>query len=158
MASNHLEDLVCEWYEFSGFFVRRNVPVGKRSKGGWEGELDVVAFHPSQRRLVHIEPSLDAHTWEVRESRYAKKFAAGRKYIPELFAGLELPAQPEQIALLVFASTSSRSTIGGGKIVLVGDFMREIREGLRQCSVARASVSEQFPLLRTLLFAAQYWR
>jgi len=29
---------------------------------------------------------------------YAKKFAAGRKYIPEIFAGFDLPTEIEQIA------------------------------------------------------------
>jgi len=157
MAGNHLEDLVAEWYEFNGYFVRRNVQVGKRPKGGYECELDVVAFHPAERRLVQVEPSLDAHTWAEREARYSKKFAAGRKYIPALFAGLDLPSEIEQVAILVFASTSSRQTLAGGRILLIGDFMRQVRAGLAKRSVARAGISEQFPLLRTLLFAAQYW-
>ena len=41
MAGNHLESLVAEWYEFRGYFVRRNIRVGKRSKGGYECELCV---------------------------------------------------------------------------------------------------------------------
>ena len=43
--SNHLEDLTAEWLEFNGYFVRKSVLVGRRDKGGWEGELDVVAVH-----------------------------------------------------------------------------------------------------------------
>src|SRR5690349_2182454 len=43
---NFLEQLVAEWYEFQGYFVRRNVRVGPRAGGGHAGELDVVAFHP----------------------------------------------------------------------------------------------------------------
>jgi hypothetical protein len=46
MAGNHLEDLVAEWYQFQGFFVRRNIQVGKRLRGGYECELDIVAFQP----------------------------------------------------------------------------------------------------------------
>lgn len=75
---NHLEQLVAEWYEYRGYFVRRNVQVGPRTKGGYECELDVVAFHPAQNHLVHIEPSMDADSWTKREKRYAKKFSAGR--------------------------------------------------------------------------------
>ena len=41
---NHLEQLVGEWYEYNGYFVRRNVRVEKRLKGGFEGELDVLLF------------------------------------------------------------------------------------------------------------------
>ena len=41
---NFLEQLVREWYEYQGYFVRQNVNVGKRAKGGYECELDIVAF------------------------------------------------------------------------------------------------------------------
>ena len=68
MAGNHLESLVAEWYELRGYFIRRNVQVGKLPKGGYECELDVVGFHPEQRSLVQIESSLDADGWAVRES------------------------------------------------------------------------------------------
>jgi hypothetical protein len=32
MPSNHLEQLVAEWYEYQGYFVRRNIFVGKLPK------------------------------------------------------------------------------------------------------------------------------
>ena len=104
---NHLEQIVGEGYEYSGYFVRRNVLVGKRAKGGYEGELDVVAFHPASKHLVHIEPSLDADTWKRREERFARKFRLGRKYIPEMFSGVGIPVEIDQIALFVFASNAN---------------------------------------------------
>src|SRR5437764_13234533 len=57
---SHLEDLLCEYYDWQGYIVRRNVKVGRLSHGGWEGELDIVAYHPKTRDLVHLEPSIDA--------------------------------------------------------------------------------------------------
>jgi len=90
---NFLEQLVAEWYEYQHYFVRRNVRVGRRSMGGYESELDVVAFSPEKKHLVHIEPSMDSDSWEKREKRFAAKFAAGRSHIPSLFKGLsELPS------------------------------------------------------------------
>lgn len=156
MASNHLEDLLAEWYEYRGFFVRRNVLVGRRPNGGYECELDVVAFHPTQKRLVHLEPSLDAASWEKREEKFAKKFAAGRKYIPELFRGLDVPKTPEQFAVLVFASNTSFTSIGGARIIFAGDVIAEILSDLRSKRLAKAAVSEQYPLLRTLQYVAEY--
>lgn len=154
---NFLEQLVAEWYEFRGYFVRRNVRVGPRPKGGHESELDVVAFHPEKNHLVHIEPSMDADSWDQREKRYAKKFEAGRKYIPGLFAGLDLPPDIEQVALLVFGSSSGRTKIGGGKILMIANFMNEIRKEIRTRRVDKAAVPEQYQLLRALQFAANYW-
>ena len=156
MAGNHLESLVAEWYEFLGYFVRTNVQVGKRPEGGYKCELDVVGFHPEQRSLVHIEPSLDADSWPTREKRYTKKFEAGRKYIPELFAGMAIPDEIDQIALFVY-SGRTRERIAGGQVVLIQDFMEKIRAGIQHRDVARAAIPQRFPLLRTLQFAAQYW-
>ena len=84
---NFLEQLVAEWHELQGYFVRRNVRVGQLAGGGFGGELDVVALHPGKKRLLHIEPSMDAHSWEQREERFRKKFEIGKIHIPMLFAG-----------------------------------------------------------------------
>ena len=90
MANNYLEQLVAEWYEYQGYFIRRNVNVGKLKRGGYEAELDVVGFHPSTNHLVHLEPSVDTISWAEREKRFGKKFDAGRRHIPSLFVGFTL--------------------------------------------------------------------
>ena len=77
---SHLEDLIAEYYDWSGYLVKQNLKVGKLSHGGWEMELDVVAFHPETKRLVHIEPSIDADSWAERERRFRKKFESGERY------------------------------------------------------------------------------
>lgn len=156
MAGNYLEQLVSEWYEFRGYFVRRNIKVGRRAKGGYEGELDVVAFHPSKKHLVHIEPSLDANRWDVREERFAKKFAAGRKHISKIFEGFDLPADIEQIALLVFASKGDRQTLGGGKLITLAELLEDIFIEIKPLSIYQNSIPEDKPLLRSFQYVAQY--
>jgi hypothetical protein len=100
MATNFLEQLVAERYEYRGYFVRRNVLKGRREAGGYECELDVVAFHPTERQLIHIEASMDADSWAEREKRFTRKFEAGRKHIPELFTGMNAPDEIKQLAVL----------------------------------------------------------
>ena len=156
MANNFLEQLVAEWYEYKGYFVRRNVPVGKRARGGYESELDVVAFNPSLRHMVHIEPSLDAESWEKRERLFKKKFEAGRRHIPDLFDGYDLPDDIEQIAILVFASKSNHPTLGGGKVLLISDLMRQIMEDLGDKKALSNTVAEHHTILRTLQFVIEY--
>jgi hypothetical protein len=153
---NFLEELVAEWYEFRGYFVRSNVLVGQRAKGGYECELDVVAFHPGSKHLVHIEPSMDAQSWAKRDERFRKQFAAGRRHIPELFSGLELPEAFDQIALLGFASNKNRSTVGGGKLLLVDELLREILTSLKDRRIASSAVPEDKPILRTLQYVAEH--
>lgn len=156
MANNFLEQLVTEWYEYKGYFVRRNVFVGRRARGGYESELDVVAFNPSTRHLVHVEPSLDAESWEKRERLFRKKFDAGRKYIPGLLQGFDLPEEIEQIAILVFASKSNHPTLGGGKVLLISDLMRQIMEDLGDKKIASRMIPDHHPILRTLQFVIEY--
>jgi len=156
MANNFLEQLVYEWYEYQGYFVRRNIAVGKRRRGGYECELDIVAFNPSAPHLVHIEPSMDAESWEKREVRFRKKFDAGRKHIPSLFPGVELPERIEQIAVFASASRINHPTVGGGRVLLVSDLLRDIFEDLSERKLSSSTVPEHHALLRTLQFVVEY--
>jgi len=153
---NHLEKLVAEWYEYRGYFVRRNIQVGPRASGGYECELDVVAFHPAQQHLVHIEPSMDAHSWAKREQRYGKKFQAGRQHIPTLFEGIALPQKIDQIALLGFASNANVKMLAGGRVMTTSELFAEIVSEIGNKKISKAAVPEQFPLLRTIQFASEH--
>jgi hypothetical protein len=153
---NHLEQLVAEWYEYQGYFVRRNVQVGRRPKGGYDCELDVVAYNPEKKHLVHIEPSMDAHTWAKREERFAKKFKAGRDHIPALFKGLVVPSEIEQIALLGFASNAKVKILAGRRIQTTAELFAEIVAGISGKRVAKAAIPEQYALLRTIQFASEH--
>lgn len=157
MPINFLEQLVAEWYEYRGFFVRRNVHVGKRTAGGHEGELDVVAFHPVEKRLVQIETSMDAGSWPDREKAFKRKFDTGKKYIPTLFSGLEPLPEIEHTAVFGMLTEKTRDTVGGGTVLTVCDLLREIRDKIPSGYTA-PTVPEQFVILRTLQFAVQCWK
>ena len=43
-----------------GYFVKTNIRFGLLKRGGYAGEMDVVAYHPDTLSLVHIETSMDA--------------------------------------------------------------------------------------------------
>ena len=157
--ANFLEALVGEWFEYSGYFVRRNVLVGRRVAGGYETELDVVAYCPRRREIVHVEASTDTDNWARREFRYTKKFDAGRRYIPDL---LSLPAdhgiEISQRALFVYASGTNVKTVGGGRVWSIHEFMSEVKATLRQKKVATSAVPEQFSLVRAIQFSEQFGR
>jgi hypothetical protein len=150
---NHLEQLVAEWLQYNKFFVRMSVPVGPLAGGGFEGELDVVAFEPVKRRFLHVECSLDADSAERREVKFAGKFERGRKYARNLFDGMPLPDIPEQILVLQFASGLTRM-IGGARLVTVREFVHEMFDGLKGTSPARKAVPSTLPLLRTVQLVA----
>jgi hypothetical protein len=89
---------------------------------------------------------------------YAKKFKAGKKYIPGLFEGLDLPLEIEQVALLVFGSSRRHTHIGGGKVLMIADFMSTIRNEIGSKRLESGAIPEPYQLLRALQFAAMYWK
>jgi len=149
---NFLEAILTEWLEYNGYFVRRNIKVGRRTYGGWDGELDVVALNPAQRHLIHYECSTDAWTRAKREARFGRKFELGRLHIPEMFPGLELP-HLEQKVLHAYAS-KAQTHIGGVEVVRIERLISEIIHSLADCHPSKQAVPEQFPLLRTLQWAS----
>lgn len=158
---SHLEDLLCEYYEWRGCFVRRNVKVGRRPRGGWEGELDVVAFDPQSRELLHLEPSIDADSWSRREQRFAKKFEVARKYMfTEVVPWLDPRPNLRQFAILTSDGGGKRSQLAGAEVMTIDAFVAEIRSAVSARGImGTAAISEQFPLLRTVqMFESGYWR
>jgi len=148
---SHLEDLIAEYYDWRGYLVKRNIKVGKLSHGGWEMELDVIAFDPHTGHLIHIEPSIGAHSWAAREERFSKKFKAARKYIfSEVFTWLDSNMEIEQMAVLV-SHPNGKDELAGGKIISIDELIVEIRQKVIEYGiVAKNAIPEQYPLLRTL--------
>ncbi len=156
----HLETLIAEYLDWQGFLVRRNTKVGRLPHGGWEMELDIIAYHPKTGALVHYEPSIDALTWETREARYKKKFLAGLKYIfKEVFHWLPPSTPIRQVAVFV-NHPKGRDIIAGGIVLSVDELMTEIRAKIIERGImAKNAIPEQYPLLRTLqLSHAGYYR
>lgn len=153
---SHLENLIAEYYDWSGYLVKRNLKVGKLAHGGWEMELDVLAFHPTTKHLVHIEPSIDAHSWETRESRFKKKFESGERYMfTSIFAWLDPSTPVERIAVLV-SHPKDRNELCGAKIMSIDEFMFEVKERVSDYGqMAKRAIPEQYPLLRTIQLTTQ---
>lgn len=154
---NFLEQLVAEWYEFRGYFIRRNVKVGKRPNGGYDSEFDIVAFNPISRHLVHVEPSMDCDSWTTREKRFRAKFDAGQKHIPGIFDGFSNLPDIEHLAIFVYGSTKNHTLIGNGRIVPIKILMDDIHASLANLEIRNAAVPEHFTILWSLQFAANFW-
>jgi hypothetical protein len=148
---NHLETLIKQFYEWKQYVVRTNIKVGPLKHGGFEGELDIVAYNPKTQHLVHLEPSIDAHSWATRQARFQKKFEAGRKYISKtVFPWLSPETPIHQFAILV---SSGKSEVGGGAVISADEFVAAVREDIAKEGVmAKAAIPEQYDLLRTIQF------
>jgi hypothetical protein len=153
---SHLEDLIAEYYDWTGYLVKRNLKVGKLTHGGWEMELDVLAFHPTTKHLVHIEPSIDAHSWETRERRFKKKFDSGERHMfTSVFPWLDPTTPVERIAVLI-THPKNRDELCGAKILSIDEFMSQVKKRVSACGkMVNNAIPEQYPLLRTIQLTTQ---
>ncbi|MCH7664053.1 MAG: hypothetical protein IH859_09340 [Chloroflexi bacterium] len=149
---NHLEKLTRQYYDWKGYLVKGNVKIGRLPRGGWAGELDIVAYHPQTQHLLHIEPSLDAHSWQEREESFEKKFRLGREFIyKDVFPWLSPKTPLEQIAMLI---GSSRKELCGAIVVSIDEFMKQIKNEIqKQGIMAKNAIPEEYDLLRTIQMA-----
>lgn len=152
---NFLEQLVSEWYAYRGFYVRENVRVGRRDKGGYEGELDVVAFRPESEEIVHVETSMDAYSWEKRREVFAEKFRKGKEYIPDRFPFADTVRQE---AVFGYPRTTRDNERLGEEVTvyLMPELISEIETKLAESTVESGIVPENLPLLRAMQFALDY--
>jgi hypothetical protein len=154
---NFLEQLVAEWYEYEGNFVRSNVRARKRVKGGWDMELDVLAYNPSDRTLLHIETSGDANSWSERKRRFlSKKFIlTNREY--EAILGCKVE-NIKKIAIAGYGRSTSADLDWGEdiQVVLIPDLMKKIATRLRSRNPMREAVPERFPILRAIQTVLHY--
>lgn len=153
---NFLESLVAEWYEYSGYFVRSNPRTRKRQKGGWDVELDILAYSPSDQRLIHIETSSDANSWQERKERFLKKkFILSREEYESLI-GSSINAI-EKIAIVGWSSEKSDLNWGDDiKIMFIPQLLQEITTKLKETSPLKQAVPESFPLLRAIQMALAF--
>lgn len=156
MQINFLEELVAEWLEYNGYIVKRNERVGRRAKGGHEGELDIVAFNPVTNHLTHVETSGDAASWDDREKSFKRKFEAGDRHIKDLFEGLTIPNEIEKKVIL-YGSNKNYKTIGGGQVVPAQDYLLKILHSLKSTSFMSRVVPEKYPILRVLQMVTHCW-
>ena len=158
-SMSHLEDFIVEYYDWRRYLVKRNAKVGRLKHGGWEMELDVIAYHPHEQHLIHIEASLDAHPWGRREERFAKKFQAARRYVfSDIFTWLDPDTPMQQVAMLA-AHPKGRDHLGEATIQSVDEFVAEVRARIAQCGIAaKSAIPEQYPLLRVLQLSHNGYR
>jgi hypothetical protein len=57
----------------------------------------------------------------------------------------------------VFASRKNYETIGSGQVVIAGELLKDIFQGIRMKRLAESAIPENLTILRSFQFVAQYW-
>ena len=153
---NFLESLAAEWYAIQGYFVRTNIKANRRYNGGYNNEIDVLAFLPGLGKLVHLETSWDALTWEKREERYlSKKFIFTLEQYTEILGVTPVSIQKRAI---IGTSKSQPKEIWGTdiEVTTVPNFVAEVAAEMKERNPMRDVIPETYPCLRSFQFALAY--
>jgi len=158
MGRNFFENLVAEWYEYNGYFIRTNIHIGKREKGGYSGEMDIVAFDPKTQTLVHIETSMDANSWKKRKDKLLKTFSTAKKQYKKIFPYKIKEIQ--QKAIFAWAKSARNKDYEEIKdkydIDFLQNVMKTICDKLKEKDPFKDIVPESYPLLRAIQLAMHY--
>ena len=156
---NFLEQLVAEWYSYHlGYFVRTNVKFGRRARGGYIGEMDVVAYHPETEVFIHIETSTDSDSWSKRKQKFERKFRDARAHYVETFPFKNGIIRPRQIAIVgANRNRNPNHSFGDSiEIIHIPELINEITNILKEKDPWRDAVPEGYPLLRAIQYSSFY--
>lgn len=154
---NFLEQLAGEWFTYKGYFVRTNIKRNKRSKGGWDNELDVLAYSAKVSELIHVESTWDANSWTERKDRFLKKKFVYTHADYEALVGAKI-ARVRKLALVGLCQ-SAKADLNWGEsieVVLIPHFIASIAKELVTKDPLNDIVPEGFPRLRAMQFALWY--
>lgn len=152
---NFLEQLTFERYSFQGYFVKHNLRYAKLNQGGWKHELDIFAYHPANKKIVHVETSTDAKSWEDRKAYFVlQKF----NLTMDDYRALSGNKQLETVDKIVIAGSgkSTSCSLDWGKditVILIPSYLKAISKHLKEIDPLKEAVSENFVILRGIQFA-----
>ncbi|GGH46383.1 hypothetical protein GCM10008014_09020 [Paenibacillus silvae] len=150
---NFLEQLASEYYTYRGNFVRTNIKFNKRTNGGYDGEIDVLAFDTLTNSLTHIETSTDAQTIADRKVKFARKFNLTLNDYNKILN----TSATNLIQIAVVGFTKTKIDFGAGIVhKTVPEFIKEINGHLDGKNPMKEAVPESFLLLRAIQFSNYY--
>ncbi len=163
MPTNHLESVIAEYYELQEYFVLRNIKISPRDgKGGYDSEIDILAYKPIAEEVIHIETSLDTDSWERRLERINNKFRHAEAYVERRF-GKNVAKNMKHEFVLVYGAITDKNEFlekKNAQIRLAEDVFKEIVEWVKREHPRndRALIPEQYPNLRTIQFVNYYFK
>ena len=155
MSYNVLEELAKEYYEYiKEYFVRTNIRFDKRKeKGGYKGEIDILAYVPNERKLIHLECSMSADRNDAGFKKAEEKFPDNLDY-KNLYPDNTLNIEKVE-KIFILKQTKERNDVKmpeGKKPMNLGAFIREIYNSINT-DIMNKIIPEAYPLVRTMQLA-----
>ena len=160
---NFLEQLAAEWFDYQGYFIRTNIKFGKLKKGGYQGEIDLIAYHPENNQLIHVETSTGGESFEKRKKIFLRKFDDASKHYEDILPFvIDKKIEIKRRAIVGFAK-KTRIPVDWPKdlkikFISVPAFISKICKELTKKNPSREIVPESYPLLRTIQLTVHYYK
>ena len=160
MKVNFREQLIAEWYELRGYFVRTNEkwPDGhgrRRSE-----DMDVLALCPTTRKLIHIETTSSEYKNWVEKYR-GRKFHSDDSFYMENFHADSV----QRVAIVgsgAGPNDNAAKKLKDHNITLqsFGQLYEEIEEKIRDdwWPETKKAIPETLPILKGIQYALRYQR
>jgi Holliday junction resolvase-like predicted endonuclease len=142
MVENFLEELAAEYYEFNGYWIKKNTRYERE-------EFDVFAMKKDE--FIHVECDGSSDTVEVIRKRLLGKFKRANKHYEQLF-GLKDVQKVKKIAIV--GRTNKEFKIGSG--ITRKSIPEFVTETIDFVAKQPKTVPEQYGFLRMLQFEMQY--
>ncbi len=161
MYQNFLEELIYEYLDFKGCFVKRNIKLRKRKKGGFDREIDILALDTRNCIVYHIETSFATNkSWDQTiEDFKRKKFDIKKKEYAQLVGLKTNKIQIIKVAILLNVPKQKEERNRFKKetksiLYSVEEIIKEIKEYITSCfeNPLKEAIPEKYPLLRTIQF------
>ncbi|MGH7271185.1 MAG: hypothetical protein ACREJ3_12225 [Polyangiaceae bacterium] len=152
---NFLETLVAEWYGHRGYLIQTNIKFGKRAKGGYAGEIDVLALNLNKRALAHVETSSDADSWDERRERIVRKFKNAEQHYMS-GRGVTFDSITRMAVVGVRPAKKSAITLDGIEVVSLDELMSRIKDYVRGFNPASLAIPESYGYLRAVQLAVWF--
>ncbi len=159
MYTNFLEQLISEYFEYNGYFTKSNIKIRKRNRGGYDREIDILAYCPKNDYVYHIETSFALVGWEREIEIFKKKFDIKiveyadilglnpeRIKIFKRAIILEVPKKDRKNKKIEFQSKTD------AKLLSIGEFMDIVKYKLQKFKPINKAVPQNLPLLRAIQF------
>ncbi len=153
-STNFLEELVAEWYEYNGHFVRRNVWYGNGPKGGRKGDMDVLAFNPKRKVFVHVEADGSSDKLSIVLKRLGNKFGTATSHYAQFVRGFKV----EKAAVVTAVAAIKKNcklpkNMNAVTIMTCSELTVKIIKVLKGKNPNNAVIPESWPLLRAIQLA-----
>ncbi|MFW9996052.1 MAG: hypothetical protein ACFFD4_28685 [Candidatus Odinarchaeota archaeon] len=158
-TKTYLEELVAEWYDFKGYFVKTNIPFGKGEQGGIKGEIDVLVYDPATQVLKHVEVETGATSYSEIAEKTSKKFERASDYYSKLFPSGVRSIEKQIITGWGDMKQENRELIKnttGADLITIKEFFNEIKTGVQAIDPTSNAIPECYRLLRTVQMFSYY--